>query len=188
MTTTRFTSRDLEVFPNDGRRYEIVDGELIMSRQPHWNHQYASYVFIRRVDDWSRQNNAGRVNVAPGIIFDDDDDVAPDAVWISNERLKTMLQSDCKLHGAPELVIEILSSGNANENRDREAKRKLYSRRGVTEYWLISWPMKRVEVFRRNGETAVLELAATFYENDTLRSALLPGFSCALADLFAELA
>jgi Uma2 family endonuclease len=73
----------------------------------------------------------GMTNLASGLIFDDDEDVAPDVVWISYQRLMTALQADGKLHATPELVVEILSPGSANERRDREVKRKLYSRRGA---------------------------------------------------------
>ena len=64
---------------------------------------------------------------------------APDVVWVSKERLAAVLRRDGKLHGAPDLVIEVLSPGAKNERRDREAKLKLYARRGVREYWIINW-------------------------------------------------
>ena len=80
---------------------------------------------------------------------------------------------DGKLHAAPELIIEVLSPGAANEKRDREAKLKLYSRRGVEEYWIVDWRQRRIEIFRR--EQAQLALAATVMESDILTSPLLPG-------------
>ena len=134
------------------------------------------------LEAWSRETGLGEGNYAPGLIFAEDDDVAPDVVWTSFSRLKTVLEADGRLHAAPELVIEVLSPGPRNERRDREAKLKLYSRRGVSEYWIVDWIARRIEVYRR--EQAQLNLAVTLFEPDTLTSPLLPGFSCHLADLF----
>ncbi len=178
----RWTSADLEVLPDNGKRYEIVDGELYMSRQPHWHHQFTCVRLTRFLDEWNEQTGLGVVNAAPGIIFADDDDVAPDVIWISTARLATTLGSDGKLHAAPELVIEVLSPGSPNEERDREAKRKLYSRRGVHEYWIVDWQRQQVEVHRR--DQAALMLVATLYAQDTLSTPLLPGFACPVRRLF----
>jgi Uma2 family endonuclease len=87
------------------------------------------------------------------------------------------------LHAAPELVVEILSPGATNERRDREAKLKLYSRRGVLEYWIVDWRAQQVEVYRR--EELALRLGATLYPADVLQSPLLPGFACQVATLLA---
>lgn len=180
--TLRWNSRDLESLPDDGKRYEIIDGELYASKQPHYYHQRVCINLSDSLEAWNRQAGLGEANYAPGLIFAEDDDVAPDIVWTSFPRLKAVLQADGKLHAAPELVIEVLSPGARNETRDREAKLKLYSRRGVSEYWILDWIARRVEVYRR--KQAQLRLAATLLGRDTLTSPLLPGFSCDLADLF----
>ena len=184
-TTTRWTSADLESLPDDGTRYEIIDGELYMSKQPHFYHQDVCGELQVTLSIWNRAAKLGRVVAAPGLIFAEDDDVAPDLVWISNDRLPVCLEADGKLHDAPELVIEVLSPGRANERRDREAKLKLYSRRGVSEYWIVSWQNRTVDVYRRRD--AELTLAGSFGEGDALMSALLPGFSCPVSDLFARI-
>jgi Uma2 family endonuclease len=80
------------------------------------------------------------------------------------------------------LVVEVLSPGKSNESRDREAKLKLYSRRGVAEYWIVSWKQREVEVYRRQDE--VLALMNTLQANDTLESPQLEGFSCQISKLF----
>jgi Uma2 family endonuclease len=80
------------------------------------------------------------------------------------------------------LVIEVLSPGSTNERRDREVKLKLYSRRGVLEYWIVDWQARQVEVYRR--EELALRLASTLYATDPLTSPLLPGFACGIATLF----
>ena len=180
----RWTSADLELLPDDGKRYEIIDGELYVSKQPHWYHQLVCMDLAFPLQHWSRETGAGVVNGAPGVIFADDDDVAPDLVWVSKERLATALAPDGKLHAAPDLVVEVLSPGTTNERRDRDAKLKLYSRRGVREYWIVDWQRRQVEVFRRVD--AALQLIATLLEGDSLQSPLLPGFALPIGGLFAQ--
>ena len=126
------------------------------------------------------------MTTVPDIIFSDDNDVVPDVIWISKARRAAAMQPDGKLHGAPELAIEVLSPGIANENRDYEVKRGLYSRQGVNEYWIVSWPERRVEVFRRDQDPNMLELTATLYAGDTLTSLELPGFTCQVGDFFID--
>jgi Uma2 family endonuclease len=181
-TALRWTSADLAVMPDNDKRYEIIDGELYVSRQPHWHHQRTSGKIFAALETWSMQTGAGEANLAPGLIFAEDDDVVPDVVWISSARRASILGADGHLHAAPELVVEVLSPGAANERRDREAKLKLYSRRGVLEYWIVDWRTQQVEVYRR--EELALRLAATLYATDTLTSPLLSGFACAIATLF----
>lgn len=184
-TMTRWTSADLKSLPDDGTRYEIIDGELFMSTQPHFYHQFVCSRFVSQLDRWNEEAGLGEVALAPGLIFAEDDDVAPDVVWISNDRLATALELDGKLHSAPELVVEVLSPGSANERRDREAKLRLYSRRGVTEYWIVSWQTRAIDVYRRDG--AQLKLVGTLGEADTLQSPVLPGFSCPVSAVFARI-
>jgi Uma2 family endonuclease len=183
-TSLRWTSADLEVLPDDGKRYEIIDGELYVSKQPHWHHQFTCMRLGRFLDEWNEQTGMGVVNAAPGLIFAADDDVAPDVIWLSRERRTKVLGADGNLHAAPELVIEVLSPGSSNERRDREAKRKLYSRRGVHEYWIVNWQRQQIEIYRR--EQAALTLVATLYAQDTLTSPLLPGFVCTVSRLFDD--
>ncbi len=187
MTTAppRFTSADLEHMPDDGKRYEIIDGELTVSKQPDWHHQYTSGRIFRFLDQWNDQTLQGVAILAPGIIFADDDDVVPDVVWISVPTLIAAQGQDGKLYDAPEIAIEILSPGPKNERRDRETKLKLYARRGVQEYWIVDWRKRQIEVFRR--EQATLKQRAVFFVQDDLISPILPGFSCRVASLFIDL-
>ncbi len=183
----RWTTADLDLlFPdNDGKRYEIIDGELYVTHQPSWGHQVTGGRIHFALELWDRETGAGTACEAPGVIFADDDAVAPDVVWVSKNRLAALLGPEGHLHAAPDLVVEVLSPGRTNERRDREAKLKLYSRRGVREYWIVDWQRRQVEVYRR-VDTA-LELAATLLEGEAIESPLLPGFRLPLDDLFADL-
>lgn len=183
-TTVRWTSADLDLFPDDGKRREIIDGELYVSKQPAWAHQDFIVQLGGSLNAWNRQAKLGRVATAPGLIFADDEDVAPDLVWISRERLARYLRGG-KLHGPPELAIEILSPGPQNARRDREAKLRLYSRQGIDEYWIVTLPARTIAVYRLAA--GLLTLVATLGDGDTLTSPLLPGFAAPLADLFADI-
>jgi Uma2 family endonuclease len=178
-----WTSADLELFPDNGVRYEIVNGELFMSKLPHWQHQRTCGKCFRELDEWSQQTGLGQVSINPGVLFSDADDVAPDVAWISNERLAILMDEAGHLTGAPELMVEVLSPGATNERRDRQSKRKLYETQGVREYWIADWRLRQVEVYRREGSE--LRLIATLLVGDTLTSPLLPGFSCPVERLFA---
>jgi len=185
MKTLRWTLHDLELLPDDDKRYEIIDGELYVAKQPDWEHQFVCGRIYMLLQMWSDQTQLGMANIVPGIIFTDDNNVVPDVVWISRERLATALQKDRKLHSSPELLVEVLSPGSENERRDREVKLKLYSRRNVKEYWVVDWRERNLEVYRR--EDAVLTLDKTLNEIDVLESPLLPGFRCEVSQLFKGL-
>jgi Uma2 family endonuclease len=185
--TKRYTLADIEgvAQPWDDTRYEIIDGELFVSTQPSPEHQYAAGQVTIELGTWSRQTRLGVALPAPGLIFADDDNAAPDVVWLSWQRLRAVRGEDGKLHGPPELVVEVLSPGAENERRDRDAKLKLYSRRGVDEYWILDTHRRRMEVFRRQQSDAdVLRLAAVVREDDVIDSPLLPGFGVRLGELF----
>lgn len=182
----RWTSKDLEALPfEDGTRYEIIDGELYVSRQLGLQHQLVCLRLGALLHQWSMQTGRGVANIAPSLIFAPDDDIAPDVVWISMERLPAVLQADGKLYSAPDLIVEVLSPGAQNTQRDREAKLGRYARRGVPRCWIIEWQGRRVEVYRQ--EQAELRLVATLGKEDSLRSPLLPDFSCPVRQLFAGL-
>jgi Uma2 family endonuclease len=171
------------LLPDNGNRYEIVDGELFVARAPSWGHQKVCKNICRELDLWSQQTRLGEAVNTPGIIFSDTDNVIPDVVWASSERLAALLDDAGHLTGAPELVVEVLSPGEANERRDREVKLKLYAAQGVREYWIADQRLQQIQVYRR--QQATLVLVGTLFANDELSSPLLPGFSCPVARLFS---
>ncbi|MDZ7954894.1 Uma2 family endonuclease [Nostoc sp. DedQUE09] len=180
----RWTTSDLELLTTDEwKRYEIIDGELFVTRAPHWRHQRTGGNIYLELEIWSRSSKLGEPITTPGIIFTDADNVIPDLVWISHERLAQLLDDEGHLRGAPELIVEVLSPGTTNERRDREAKLKLYSSTGVQEYWIANWQLQQLEVYRR--ETAQLKLIATLLADDEITSPLLPGFGVRVQGFFA---
>jgi Uma2 family endonuclease len=185
-STMRWTSSDLERLPyKEGVRYEIIDGELHVSTSPHWNHQSVCLRLTSKLETWSNSSRLGHVNYGVGVIFSEDNDVIPDLVWISNDRLAATLDQAGHLHTAPELVVEVVSKGRANERRDRELKLNLYSNRGVSEYWIVNWRARAIEVYRRPAEE--LALVETLSSSDQLKTPLLPGFVCSVEEIFQDL-
>jgi Uma2 family endonuclease len=179
----RWSSADLELFPDsEWKRYEIIDGELFVTRAPHLSHQDSSGKIYARLLAWSEDTGLGKPFFAPGVVFSDADDVIPDVVWVAQERLATIVDEAGHFTAAPDLVVEVLSSGSQNERRDREVKLRLYSLKGVLEYWIVNWRLQTIEIYRR--EAGVLRLTGTLLATDTLTSPLLPGFVCPVERCF----
>lgn len=168
-------------FPEpDGKRYEIIAGVLYV-HQPHWQHQVVADSVVLVLKLWNRQTRTGQVISAPGLIAAPDRAVIPDVVWVRRERLAAVLHKDGKLHGAPDLVVEVLSPGRENEERDRVEKRALYSNLGVQEYWIVDRFQHQVEIYR--SVEGMLQMVACEGEHDTITSPLLPGFACTVAEV-----
>ncbi|MCC6626474.1 MAG: Uma2 family endonuclease [Chloroflexi bacterium] len=189
-TARQFTVDDLANFPDDGNRYEVIEGELYMSAAPGNRHQMVIVALTVALELWRRAGGGGLLVSGIGLVFSKADAVIPDLVWAAPDQLPAMLidpatgQRDEKWHLAPALVIEVLSPGPVNLERDRETKLTLYSRRGVREYWIVDPVRRGVEVYRRTE--GQLHLIGTVLADEPLTSPHLAGFSLPVADLFAE--
>ena len=175
------TIADLDVMPDDGNRYEIIEGELIVSRAPSLLHQIIVSNIIALIRNYLDTNSIGIVVPGPGVIFNDVNGVIPDVVFVSNEKRGEIAFGE-KLTGAPELVIEILSPGAENERRDRAVKRQLYGRFGVEEYWIVDPVNRFIEVYHL--EEQMLVLTGSYTHQDQISSSVLPGFRCAVQEIF----
>jgi Uma2 family endonuclease len=175
-------STDLELLPDNGNRYEIINGELFVTRAPHNKHQDTCGNFYYELKSWSKASGLGYAVIGAGLIFGDNDDVIPDVIWMTKAKYAALVDETGHFRGAPDLVIEVLSAGTENERRDREVKLKLYSAQGILEYWIADWRNQQVQVYRR--ENGILQLAMTLFVSDTLTSPLLPDFACPLSQIF----
>ena len=182
LTDLRLTNADLEAMPEDGNRYELIDGELYVSSAPSYIHQTILMNIGGAFLDYLRAHPIGRIIPGVGVIFDDYNGVIPDLIFVTNERLRKTLAGG-RFHAAPEIVIEILSPGSSNQRRDRQVKRNLYAARGAGEYWIVDPENRSVEVHRRN-EAGELVLDKSLLQGDELTSGLLPEFSLAVDALF----
>lgn len=178
----RLTNDDLECLPDDGKRYELIDGELYVSAAPNIFHQTVLMNIGGAFLDYLRRHPIGRVLPGVGVIFDDHNGVIPDLVFATHQRMRKAV-AEGRFHAAPEIVIEILSPGRANTRRDRHIKRSLYAGRGVDEYWIVDPESRSVEVHRRN-EGGDLLLETNVQQGDDLTSPILPGFAARVETLF----
>ena len=135
----RLTYADFCALPDDGRRYEILDGDLYMSPSPVPLHQQIALNLALVLADHVRRNRLGRVYVAPlDVLLSENDVVEPDVVYVSRERAAIITPKN--IQGPPDLLIEVLSPATAD--RDLTDKRNIYARCGVPFYWIID-PDKR---------------------------------------------
>jgi Uma2 family endonuclease len=139
----RLTYQDWLRLPDDGGRYEIVDGEIFMTPAPSIRHQDISSRLHSRLGPFLESSGAGRLFAAPtGVRFSDDVVVQPDLLVVLAEHRSRIAEQ--VIDGPPDLVVEILSPGTAR--RDLVAKRELYARFGVPEYWIVDSEGSNIEV------------------------------------------
>jgi Uma2 family endonuclease len=175
------TVNDLDAMPDDGNHYEIIEGELLVSRAPSLIHQRVSGNLFSAIRAYLDRNPIGEVLTTPGIVFSDFNGVIPDLVFITHEQ-RDEIASGERITGAPDLVIEIVSPGTENEKRDRVVKRQLYGKYGVKEYWVVDPYKRAIEIYHLKGQT--LKLKATSGEQDELVSTVMAGFTCKVESIF----
>lgn len=139
----RWTYKDYAALPNDGKRYEIVDGVLYMAPSPGRWHQKATGKLYKYLSDYIEDAGLGEVYMAPfDVELADDKTVQPDVLVILNDHLD-MITENC-IVGAPDLIVEVISPGSAGY--DRREKQNAYARAGVPEYWLVDPAAHTIEV------------------------------------------
>jgi Uma2 family endonuclease len=180
------TVEDLEAMPDDGNRYELIEGELfigepIMTRSPTLAHQFAIGNLHSCLKDYLKQNPLGKVVFTPGVIFDEYNSFIPDLAFLTNEQL-ARIGSESHIREAPALVIEVVSPGSDNARRDRVIKLQIYGKFSVGEYWIADPEARTVEIYRQTD--GALELAASLGVGEETTSSLLPGFRCGLDEVF----
>jgi Uma2 family endonuclease len=177
----RQTYEDFLKFPDDGLRHELIDGEHVVTPSPvSWHQRLASRLIVA-LGKHLEAEPVGEVFGAPfDVILSEHDVVEPDVLYVSNERREIVRDW---VHGAPDLVIEILSP--ATRRRDELQKRDLYDRYGVREYWIVDPDGEAVTAYRRGPEGGFLRgLELRTRSGDLLETPLLPGLCLALQDLF----
>ena len=178
ITSLKYTHADLLQLPDDGKRREIIDGDLYVTPSPVNYHQKillnltgAFWVFLEN-------HPLGELRFAPlDVILSEHDVLEPDLLLVLNEH-QDILQD--WVRGAPDLVVEILSP--STESRDRGIKLKAYARFGIGEYWIVDPHALAVEVYRLAADG--FHLAAKCAMGETIETPLLPGFALAVASIF----
>ena len=180
----RLTYDDFLLFPDDGKRHELIDGEHYVTPSPSLRHQQLLGRLYFAVEEHLRAHPAlGEVYVAPlDVVFSHWDVVEPDLLFVAGDQREILTEQN--IVGAPALVVEILSPGT--RKRDQQLKRQLFERSGVREYWMVDPDRKPVVIHRRDQNGAfprIDELTAA--AQAVLTTPLLPGFSLPLHQLFA---
>ena len=175
----KFTYEDYRTTPED-KRYELLDGDLLMTPAPNLKHQRVQVRLGSRLERFVEERALGEFFFAPcDVVLSNHDVVQPDLLFVSRERAH-LLSDGAAVQGAPDLVVEILSPATAG--RDRGYKRALYAKHGVQEYWLVDPVDETIAIHRlRDG---ALVVAHTFGCGQTLRSPLLAGFELDLDAVF----
>ena len=174
----KFTYEDYKHTPED-KRYELLDGDLIMVPAPRTAHQRSSRDIGLPLVMFVDENELGEVFLAPtDVVLSNTDVVQPDILFVSRER--SHIINELNIRGAPDLVVEVLSPSTAQ--RDRTLKRTLYALHGVSEYWQADTDAKNVTVLiLEDGGYAV---AGIYGEGQTLVSPLLAGFTLEIDRIF----
>ena len=168
-----FTYHDLDNFPTDGKRREIIGGDLYVSAAPATRHQRLIGELHGLVWLFLRENQLGTVFLAPTeVVFDEMESVEPDIfVVLSGGRAEI---TERRVLGAPAWVVEVLSP--SNRDYDLETKRKLYARYGVV-YWIVDPEAEEILTWDIEG-------ARTYRKGDEAEVSVLPGFRLELTSLF----
>jgi Uma2 family endonuclease len=175
------TYEDYLHLPNDGRRYEILEGELFVSPAPKTRHQIIATNLAETLNRQVRKHKLGRVLVAPTDVVLSRTDVAqPDLLFISSQRLKILTEQN--VQGAPDLIVEILCE--FTEEQDRTLKMQIYARHGVREYWLIDPDREVVEVYELDAKLRTFLHRATYQQDETMSSTLFPKLTVKLSALW----
>jgi len=127
------------------------------------------------------ENPIGIVVPGAGAVFSDYDAVIPDLVFVRNERWSEVV-TEVRFTGAPDLVIEIMSPGRENRDRDLLVKRQLYAKYGVAEYWIVDAENRLVQVYRLRHKQ--LESVASRRGDEEITTPLLPGFQLNVSTIF----
>lgn len=173
-TSTRLTYQDFLELPDDGKHYELIEGELVMNPAPVPRHQIIVLNITVRLYTYFAQHGGGTVFVAPiDVVLVEDAVVEPDIVVVREER--QAIVGATNLHGAPDLVVEVLS--DRTRRRDEITKRKLYEQHGVDEYWIVDPAIDLVKVYRRDGKTFARVAEISAETGGTITTPLLPGFA-----------
>jgi Uma2 family endonuclease len=177
----KLTYEDYLLFPDDGKRHELIDGEHLVTPAPHSRHQWVLQNLFLSIAHHVRESGLGRVYIAPvDVIFSSFDVVEPDLLFVSSERLGII---DANVRGAPDLAVEVLSP--SSRRQDEVAKRSLYERGGVVEYWVVDPESETVKVYRREGDRFTRPVLLTLIDGDRVESPLFPGLEIPLAAIFA---
>jgi Uma2 family endonuclease len=173
------TYADYCTLPSDGKRYEVLEGELVMYPAPSLNHQRVSRKLESILLDHIENNNLGEIFYAPvDVILSETNVAQPDLVFVSRE--KSSILAEKGISGSPDLMVEILSPGTSR--LDRIAKFQMYCTHGVPWYWIVDPDSRSLEEYHLQGGGYVSGASVSGFE--TFHPGIFPGLEISLSSLW----
>ena len=180
----KLTYDDFLLFPDDGRRHELIDGEHYVTPSPNVRHQWILGTLHMLIRVWLESHPVGRVLMAPlDVVFTDFDVVEPDLLFVSTRRAADILTAK-HVTGAPDIVVEIGSP--STRRRDETIKLRLYERCGVSEYWVVDPALDVIRVYRNQEGRFERPEELRADRQDVLTTAHLDGLALPVVKIFAE--
>ena len=176
----RWSYKEYAALPDDGNRYEIVNGVLFMTPSPNGAHQDAVGEIFAYLREHIKQNNLGLVRMAPfDVELSPGTVVQPDVFVILSEHFDRI--TDNRILGAPDLVVEVASPSTAIY--DRHNKLDAYAHAGVAEYWIVDTDARAVEALVL-AEAGTYRSLGIFRAKAVLPSTVVRGLSVAVEKFF----
>jgi Uma2 family endonuclease len=182
MVRPRLTYADLERTPEDGRRYELYDGEVFVVPAPLPIHQVVQIRLTEILDDYAREQGGFCVNSPIDIVFSPHDVLQPDIVYFSPAR-RHLIDLRQVIRHPPDLCVEILSASTTAT--DRGKKMQMFARYAVPEYWIVDPSAETIEMHQLACNAYDLRGCAS--AEDVVVSPLLPGREFTATDIFPKL-
>lgn len=167
------------LLPDDGKRYQVLEGELFVSPAPRPQHQRVLFHLARLLQEHVEENGLGEVFISPiDVILEPMTIVQPDIVFVGSDQADIV--TDLNIQGPPDLCIEVISPTTGLI--DRHAKRNIYARLGVREYWIIDTNRQVIAVYALQDHDYGEPSEAT--GDDLVRSTVIHGFAVRARDIF----
>jgi Uma2 family endonuclease len=181
---SRLTYDDFLLFPDDGRRHEIIDGEHYVTPSPNLRHQrLVGRLFLSIGNYLAAHPGAGQLFLAPlDVVLSYHDVVEPDLLFVAGDQ--TAIMTEKNIQGPPALIIEVISK--STRKKDAQTKRRLFERTGVREYWLVDPELDLVQVLRAPEGKLVRVDELSAEDDATLTTPLLADWQLSMRALFAD--
>lgn len=174
-----FTYQDYLDLPEDGKRYEVINGDLIMVPGPNTDHQDVSGNLEFELRMFVKKHQIGKVYDAPyDVVLSENNVLQPDIMFVSNENSKIITEKN--ITGPPDLVIEILSPETGYY--DLTEKKEIYAEFDVKEYWIVDPKKQWVEIYANDNKKFKSE--QRLEKSGILKSRVLDGFEISLQKMF----
>jgi Uma2 family endonuclease len=164
--------------PPESGNYELHNGKIIHMPSPLEPHQTLAFKLTLQLGNHIVKHKLGKLLFAPmDVIFNDNDTMQPDLLFVSNERLSIV---DRQIKGAPDFLVEILSDGNTT--KEMSYKKHIFETHGVREYWLINLNKQTISQYENIEDEFVIR--NKIQKDGSLKSVVIEGFTLKASDIF----